>query len=84
MIERCRAMAFAPLLLPAAVAGSPAVASSLAAAKLPPLRSALSEEEAEEGGGWGDVDDFGWLRASQSPNWRLLPRAEWREAPCLG
>ncbi|KAM7261822.1 hypothetical protein ACFE04_020899 [Oxalis oulophora] len=27
----------------------------------------------EETGNWGNVDDFKWLRAVQSPNWSVLP-----------
>lgn len=30
----------------------------------------------EETGQWGNVDDFKWLRAVQSPNWSVLPEEE--------
>lgn len=30
----------------------------------------------EETGNWGNVDDFKWLRAVQSPNWCVLPGNE--------
>ncbi|OMO56127.1 hypothetical protein CCACVL1_26753 [Corchorus capsularis] len=30
----------------------------------------------EESGNWGNVDDFKWLRAVQSPNWFILPENE--------
>ncbi|GAB2226079.1 hypothetical protein Drorol1_Dr00021865 [Drosera rotundifolia] len=30
----------------------------------------------EETGNWGNVDDFKWLRAVQSPNWCVLPEDE--------
>lgn len=30
----------------------------------------------EETGNWGNVDDFRWLRAVQSPNWSVLPENE--------
>ncbi|XVF15202.1 hypothetical protein REPUB_Repub09cG0130100 [Reevesia pubescens] len=30
----------------------------------------------EETGNWGNVDDFKWLRALQSPNWCVLPENE--------
>ncbi|MBA0742174.1 hypothetical protein Gogos_015257 [Gossypium gossypioides] len=30
----------------------------------------------EETGNWGNVDDFKWLRAVQSPNWCVLPENE--------
>ncbi|KAG9458961.1 hypothetical protein H6P81_003469 [Aristolochia fimbriata] len=30
----------------------------------------------EETGSWANVDDFKWLRASQSPNWSVLPEEE--------
>lgn len=29
-----------------------------------------------ETGNWGNVDDFRWLRAVQSPNWSVLPENE--------
>ncbi|XP_027364466.1 tubulin-folding cofactor C [Abrus precatorius] len=29
-----------------------------------------------ETGNWGNVDDFKWLRAVQSPNWSILPEKE--------
>ena len=31
---------------------------------------------AEDGGQWRDVEDFGWIKASQSPNWAVLPVAD--------
>lgn len=30
----------------------------------------------EETGNWANVDDFKWLKAVQSPNWRLVPEEE--------
>ena len=33
---------------------------------------------AEDTGAWKNVDDFKWLKASQSPNWRLLEEYEYR------
>ena len=33
---------------------------------------------AEDTGAWKNVDDFKWLKASQSPNWRLLEEDEYR------
>ncbi|KAF5205739.1 Tubulin-specific chaperone c [Thalictrum thalictroides] len=30
----------------------------------------------EDTGNWGNVDDFRWLRAVQSPNWSVLPEEE--------
>ncbi|PIA33347.1 hypothetical protein AQUCO_04100042v1 [Aquilegia coerulea] len=30
----------------------------------------------EDTGNWGNVDDFRWLRAVQSPNWSILPEGE--------
>lgn len=29
---------------------------------------------------WRDVDDFGWIKKQQSPNWRIIPEDE-RDAP---
>ncbi|KAF3948797.1 hypothetical protein CMV_025249 [Castanea mollissima] len=37
------------------------------------LRDASLDEET---GNWGNVDDFKWLRAVQSPNWAVLPENE--------
>ena len=37
------------------------------------LRDASLDEET---GNWGNVDDFKWLRAVQSPNWSVLPENE--------
>ena len=31
-------------------------------------------------GMWNQVDDFGWIKKQQSPNWRVIPEAE-RAAP---
>ena len=31
---------------------------------------------ATDGGMWQRVQDFGWLRATASPHWRLLPEGE--------
>lgn len=30
-----------------------------------------------ENGMWKEVDDFGWIKSSQSPNWRVLREEEW-------
>ena len=32
----------------------------------------------QDTGAWKNVDDFKWLKASQSPNWRLLEENEYR------
>ncbi|KAL6225090.1 hypothetical protein ACLB2K_003942 [Fragaria x ananassa] len=37
------------------------------------LRETSLDEETEN---WGNVDDFLWLRAVQSPNWSVLPEIE--------
>jgi len=31
-------------------------------------------------GMWNQVDDFGWIKKQQSPNWRIIPESE-RVAP---
>lgn len=33
----------------------------------------------EETGNWGNVDDFKWLRATQSLNWCVIREEEWVE-----
>ena len=35
---------------------------------------------AEETDAWRDVDDFGWIKNRQSPNWRVAPESD-RVAP---
>ncbi|GFH29186.1 tubulin-specific chaperone C, partial [Haematococcus lacustris] len=37
----------------------------------------------EETGLWSAVDDFGWLKAMQSPNWCQLPDEQRAAAPDL-
>lgn len=39
----------------------------------------LGEEELRAGGledSWSRVEDFGWVRLTKSPNWRIMPEAE--------
>lgn len=62
---------FAPYALPCAFPGG---AAALAAAG---LRDA---DVAAWADAWRCVDDFAWLRATQSPNWALMA-AEERQAP---
>mmetsp|Transcript_48617 Transcript_48617/g.155583 ORF Transcript_48617/g.155583 Transcript_48617/m.155583 type:complete len:405 (-) Transcript_48617:263-1477(-) len=65
IIEHTRGVLFAPLRL--AYAGSE---EQLQAARLD-----------TETGLWEAVEDFGWLRATQSPNWGVLPEGERAPAP---
>jgi hypothetical protein len=55
------------------------------------LAAAGLSNEANVGGGgganeaadaWRQVDDFAWLRATPSPNWRVLPAEERAAPPC--
>ena len=62
---------FAPYALPCAFPGG---AAALAAAG---LRDADAAAWADA---WRCVDDFAWLRATQSPNWALMAPEE-RQAP---
>jgi len=52
-----------------------AVCAAQAAAGLGPA------DEAAWRDAWAQVDDFAWLRVSQSPNWALLPEGERSAAP---
>ena len=61
IIEHSSGLQFAPLL----DLGYPEAQDHLAAQGLDP-----------DGGQWADVQDFGWLRASASPNWRVLPEKD--------
>ena len=63
IIERCDAFRFAPYPSPL----PPAFAGAVAAAGMDPTRNE-----------WSNVDDFGWLKATASPHWCVLPEAERR------
>ena len=63
IVEHSARVRFAPY--PAAGLPYPAAADHLAAVGL-----------LEENGLWERVDDFGWLRATPSPNWGVLPEGE--------
>jgi len=36
----------------------------------------LTKKEEAENNQWDQVDDFKWLKADHSPNWKLLPEEE--------
>ena len=81
IIEYSNGLRFAPLPGTAAEAlGYPEAAKHL---KLHGL------EDSNEGGSggtsleWADVQDFGWLRASASPNWKILPEDQRQPPPLL-
>lgn len=65
VIEHSSGLRFAPAPLDALLPQAPQLAGHLAAAQL----AAANEL-------WRQVDDFGWVKASQSPNWAVLPEAE--------
>jgi len=71
VVERCRGLGFGPLALPPPLRAWPGVGEALAQARL----SLEGQGETRV-----EVDDFSWLRATQSPHWRRLEEAE-REAP---
>lgn len=79
IIEDCDNLGFAPLTdrdLDALGISDAAAAAGLAAAP--------AGGGASSGGGgelWCAVDDFGWVKATQSPHWRVLPEAERAAAP---
>lgn len=64
IIELSNGLGFAPLAAGEALA-YPGAAAALEAQGL-----------ADDGGQWGQVQDFGWLRAAASPHWRVLPPGE--------
>ncbi|KAG2497589.1 hypothetical protein HYH03_004335 [Edaphochlamys debaryana] len=68
IVEHCDGIRVAPW--GAGVAQEPRLQALLAAHKL-----------GEENGSWQKVDDFGWIKAQQSPHWALLPEAEWPQPP---
>lgn len=57
IIEHCERLKVAPYCL-----AYPALPAQLARCQLP-----------SETGMWREVDDFGWIKAIQSPNWCVLP-----------
>jgi len=72
VVETCERVRVAPL-------GDAARALGGGAGQEEALRAAGL---ADETGRWRDVDDFGWIKASeQSPNWSVLPESERIEAP---
>lgn len=40
------------------------------------LTSQMTESEKERDNQWDQVDDFKWLKASESPNWRTMAEEE--------
>lgn len=36
----------------------------------------MTDAENADGNQWNQVDDFKWLKASESPNWRAMPEEE--------
>lgn len=62
IIEHTCGVSFAPY---AAGEGRPALAELLAAHML-----------GDDMGMWRQVDDFGWIKAAQSPNWAVLPEEQ--------
>jgi hypothetical protein len=45
-------------------------------APAPPTTGEEEEEGGREGNRWSDVQDFEWRRATQSPNWSILPESK--------
>jgi len=75
IIEFSSGLRFAPLGPAEALIASPEAADHLKEQGLDDIDGQLSTE-------WADVQDFGWLRASASPNWSILPE-EQRQPPPL-
>ncbi|KAG1675415.1 hypothetical protein FOA52_012334 [Chlamydomonas sp. UWO 241] len=77
IVEHSSRVRFAPLVL-AALGGS---GDSGPSSSSPPEDAALSalltrHKLGEETGMWNQVEDFGWIKASHSPNWAEVPVGE--------
>jgi hypothetical protein len=76
IIEACAGLRFAPL-----------TDADLANLRLQGALTAAARLGEGDGGGdagqelWRAVDDFGWVKATQSPNWAVLPEGERAAAP---
>lgn len=46
-----------------------------------PAQSLQAAQLSEESGLWQQVDDFGWVKASASPHWRVLPEPDRQGVP---
>ena len=83
VIEHCEGVRVAPY--PLGDDAYPGAANDLAGQQLLLVEGEgeneqQGEQQEEEGGMWRQVDDFGWLRATPSPHWSVLPAHE-RLAP---
>lgn len=89
IIEHCESLAFAPYALThdktAASSSDGGIARQrelLVAAGLLQSISASSAADLAAVRNWQHVDDFGWIKATRSPNWTVLGRSSWpRELP---
>ena len=78
IIEDCEGIGFAP---------APVATVPVREAAVGGVEGGKPKEEGDEAAAalWAQVDDFKWLKAEPSPNWRVLPLAErveesvWRE-----
>jgi hypothetical protein len=83
IIEHCERLTFAPYLVSrgagdaAAEEGAPRQRELLCEAGLLKDRSASSEADTAAVRNWQHVDDFGWIKATRSPNWTILPQTSW-------
>jgi hypothetical protein len=90
IIEHCCALRFAPLtggdlaalgLAEAAAAAGLGAGGDAAGSSGGAAASSGAECGVECGELWRAVDDFGWVKATQSPNWAVLPEGERAPVP---
>jgi hypothetical protein len=48
-----------------------------------PAELLAASQLSEDSGLWQQVDDFGWVKATASPPWRVLPAAERQQPPAV-
>jgi tubulin-specific chaperone C len=82
IIEFSAGLRFAPLVnLTAAGAGAGDFPLGYPEAAEHLKLQGLDDSDGNDGREWADVQDFGWLRASASPNWSILPEGERQPLP---
>jgi hypothetical protein len=82
IIEFSSGLRFAPLSDIGGAAAAAEVLGYSEATKYLKLQGLDDDKDGVDSTEWSDVQDFGWLRASASPNWSVLPE-EQRQPPPL-
>ncbi|KAG7669606.1 hypothetical protein Ndes2526B_g05955 [Nannochloris sp. 'desiccata'] len=76
IIEFSTMLRFAPLGAAEALLDHPKAANHFSL-------QGLEDNDDQGGTEWADVQDFGWLRSSASPNWSILPEEQRQPPPLL-